>query len=202
VSNSGPDGAYDFPMLTVGSAADFYLHPAASTGYASPLLPILLVADEHRVFDVTIPALSPPVSLPLIASEIEIVPGFFLTVGQDTLEPAPLTEEPTEVSGVQVAAEHQVPVDLDGVVHAMWYLAPFEAEADPALTSGGFPLRLENQWSLPAGGTYEVRVAGLPTEPEWLLAGNLTVTSSGDWLEGDVMVPLFTTVVLFEPSVE
>ena len=64
-------------------------------------------------------------------------------------------------------------------------------------TNGGLPVRFRNLWSLSDGATYEVWV-GSYKDSAWLNAGSVTV--SGEYVSGDAMLPLLSTIVLVDPN--
>ena len=190
VDMSDDQGAYTL-VTPYSETQAFYVVPPADSGLATPIAPHTPAMGQTVELDVVMPALDAPVDLPSSAREVEVTDGLFLTVGADILEPAGFEELGDEVAAAPVAAEHSLPLEVDGEVVAQWYVYPFEATSE-----SGVALRLANQWSLPAGETYEVVVSGDPYEPGWIEAGTLTVSSDGESLEGDAELPLFTSVVL------
>ena len=187
---SDDQGAYTL-VTPYPETQAFYTVPPADSGLATPIAPHTPAMGQTVEIDVVMPALDPAQDLPPTAREVEVTDGLFLTVGADILEPAGVEELGEEVAAAPVSAEHSLPLELDGEVVAQWYVEPFEATSET-----GVELRLANQWSLPAGATYEVMVAGDPYDPGWIEAGTLTVSSDGQTLEGDAQLAVLTSVVL------
>ncbi|MES2642425.1 MAG: carboxypeptidase-like regulatory domain-containing protein [Myxococcota bacterium] len=183
-------GAWGFAAIEAWTAM-FYVTPAASTGFATPMGVLTLAEDEERVLDVVLDTFDPPRPLPSSASEVEVSDGLFLTLGADILEPAPLTDLPSEVAAVRVPTAHRLPVELDGELLDTWYLSPWEATSE-----SGVGVRLANTWGLAPGDRARVWAASEPTTYAWLDAGELVVTEDGLMLEGDVALPILTTLAL------
>ncbi len=183
-------GGYTFDDVHVDWHSLEAIPPKGTVGLATAFAPVQFDVSEARSIDLYLPALDPSVALPATPEELEVGAGLFLTVGVDDLEPPLFFDPTTEIAGVQVPADRQVPVDLPGTVIAMWYLSPFDYHSD-----AGMPVRFANSWGLPDGNTYKVML-GSYEDQSWLDAG--TVTVAGDWIEGDARLSLTSTVVLLE----
>lgn len=178
--------AFDLPEGTYS----FHLVPPPDQALAQPLVPLTITEGGDRSVDVVLPPLGPEVALPAETAEIEIAPGVLVTTRQGDLA-VPLEEEPqTHVSGVRVDAAHWPPIPLAGTIAAVWYLAPYEAEADPPMPiklshpggdhEGDYVLYRSDYW------TYDfVEVGELVNHGEWLL-------------DPDARLDQLTTLVLVE----
>jgi len=155
-------------------------------------IPLPLASEEVKSLDVTMLELGDEKTLPGTAHEVEIVPGFFVDIGSDIIE-LPFGSNAETVSGVYVPEEHRPPVDLEGTVIGMWYLEPYDAEAEE-----GLAVRIQDQWSSVQGANYEVKVASY-AHFSWLDAGSLALGEDG-FFTGDAKLPVVSTVVLLDTA--
>jgi hypothetical protein len=155
---------------------------------------VVLNPTDGETIDVTFTMLELDAAVPnpATAAEIELVDGFYLTVGQDTVEL--LFGDVSMLSGVAVPPD-AFPTRNDGLPGApiaMWYLDPFDAESE-----GGMPVRIRNDFGLAEGTVVEVWSA-VYDDYAWHLAGTLTVTGAD--LVGDAKLPVLSATVLVEAS--
>lgn len=188
--NPNANGEWAYGAIEAWTAM-FYVTPDEGSGYAHPMVVLTLAEGEARVLDVVVDALDAPRPLPATASEVEVTDGVFLTLGADILEPAPLTDLPSEVAAVRVPEAHRLPIELEGELLDVWYLSPWEATSE-----SGVRVRLANAWGLAPGDRARVWAASEPTTYAWLDAGELVVTEDGLMLEGDTALPILTTIAL------
>jgi hypothetical protein len=185
-------GQYVYDATLGAQTSSFYVFPPDGTSWVTPMITVTLAADEVRTLDVPLSAPTDQAPIPDIAAEVELS-GLLLTVGKDTLEPAEFTTLPDDIV-VAYRSDNWLPIETPGTVVAVWYLSPFEATSEQ-----GLPLRIQDQWDLPQGGQYEVYAASTPANYTWFDLGTLTVGADGV-LDGDVTVPLLTTLALVDPS--
>lgn len=185
------DGTYAFSDVLVAWHS-LEIVPPPGSGLATAFAALEFQTDQSRTVDISIPALDSPQALGA-RKELELGSGLLVTVGADDLEPPLFVDPATEAAGVQVPEAQWPPIDRPGEVLALWYTVPFDHTAVPA---EGLPVRIENQWDLPKGQTYQIWVASY-RDSAWLDAGTLTVGADG-YLTGDAALPLLSTVALVE----
>lgn len=186
---SGTDGEFCVEEADSGWYALEVTPPLCSDGYATALIPVFYDDGEAREFSMTMPDLSTAQALPATAAELEAAPGIFVTVGEGQLT-ANFRDPAVEIAGARLGDDKWPPIDLPGTVVDVWYLDPFEYEADPAM-----PVRFANTRKL-ADGTTLLVYNGSYEAQRWLEAGS--VTAKGAWLEGDAALTVTSTVVLIE----
>ena len=184
------DGAWAFNSIEAWTAM-FYVTPDEASGYADPMVVLTLVEGEERVLDVVLDRFDTPRPLPATSEEVEVTDGLFLTVGADILEPAPLTDLPSEVAAVRVPEAHRLPIELVGELLDVWYVSPWEATSE-----AGVGVRLDNMWGMAPGDRARVWAASEPTTYAWLDAGELVVAEDGLTHVGDAALPILTTMAL------
>ena len=91
-------------------------------------------------------------------------------------------------SAVRVEEANWPTLDAPGTVAALWYLAPLDYDASPAV-----PLRFANDDGHADGTAVDVYV-GTYSDQAWIASGS--VTAAGDWLEGDAAMGRTGTVIL------
>ncbi len=186
-------GAFQFDPLGVGTYS-FHVEPLESMSWGEPLVPYTLEEGADDSVDVTLPKRSAAVALPASRGWIDLGQGLSLEVGQGELTKS-FADDPTEVAVARPAPSTYLPLEgLPGTALAMWYLYPYEAEADPA--SG---VRLANDLALPSGGVYELWAASY-WDYAFVKLGTLTVTEDGQRLEGAIALATYTTLALVEPA--
>ncbi len=184
------DGAYEFANVCVG-AYSLEFTAEKDSGLATLIIPLDIADGEVLTVDGFQLPLDPATTLGS-ATEIEVVDGLHITVGTGDLEPPDaLSVAATDIAGVAIPTELLPPVQGATTVVAGWNLHPFDYEA-PA----GLPVRVDNLWSLPEGGAYELWVADY-TLSVWTVAGTFTVDEGS--LVGIVSLPMLSTMVLVQP---
>jgi hypothetical protein len=184
-------GSYVYDALQAWTTS-FYVLPPTGSGLMAPLATLTLEEEEVLSVDIVLHPPTASAPLPATAAEVELS-GLLLTAGADMLEPLPFTELGDTISAAAVDPAETLPLELEGAVLAVWHLAPFEATA-----AAGMPLRILNSWGLPPGESYRVWVVSEPYTYSWLDQGTLTVSEDGSTLEGSVLIPILSTVVLVD----
>lgn len=183
------NGGYSYSELEAWTAS-FYVIPDASSGLATAMAPLSWADGENKVLDIQMLERGPSQPIPAVATELELADGLWVTLGMDTLVPA-FGYDLVDTSAVRVAEADRLPIELDDEVLDVWYVHPWESEAE-----AGAALRVANTYGLAPGESVRAWVASLPTEYSWLDAGTLTVSGDGTMLEGEAALPVLTTLVL------
>ncbi|MEO0600456.1 MAG: hypothetical protein AAF211_03415 [Myxococcota bacterium] len=184
-------GDFGFDNVIVGWHSLEVIPPMDSTGLATAFVPVQFATDESRTIDLTMPPLDAATALTGTAQAIQTGAGLQIELAEGDLEPPTFIEPATEVAGVRLTEAQHVPVDdEDGTVVAQWFLEPFDHTATVDI-----PMTFSNDYAL-ADGTELRVIVGDYTTSQWLEAGTLTVT--GGELEGDVNLPVTSTVVLMD----
>lgn len=193
--------AWSFSNLEPGDGS-FDIVPLCDEERFAPVFAPLVVDDGMiREVEVVVPRLGPATPLPAASTEIEVVKGLFLTVADGQIAPpSPLDPAPTEVAGVDASA-YPVPIEglVAGEVVAVYYLDPFDYEADPEIA-----VRLDNAWSLADGeaelwvGNYAAFLGDADDAP-WEKVGTLTVDGDGK-LATTAGLPRLSTLVVIKPT--
>lgn len=187
-------GRFGFPAVPSGWTAFEVIAPLGS-GLATGFVPVIVVEDEDRDVNMTLPALDDAQAIPATPTELEIGTGLFVTVSDDALEPPTFVEDATETSGRLLDAADYPPLDFEeGSILAIWYMKPFNHRS-----KAGMPVAFANQWKLADGEVYRVW-QGSYDDQAWLDMG--TVTVSGDRIEGDAKLSLTSTTMLVGPITE
>ena len=189
--NETTDGSGGYAFANV--IADWHSFEVVRQGnHATVLVPIEVPVDGTRTLDVVVPELDPAMPMPSTPTEVELGEGLFLTLAGSDIEPPLFVDPATEVAGVRVPQADWIPVDGASEVLDLWYIEPYHNKA----VNGGLPIRFANLWKLADGTTYEVWVASYD-DSAWHVAG--TVTASGDWLEGGVVIDELSPIALVKP---
>ncbi|MCB9682755.1 MAG: hypothetical protein H6733_14915 [Alphaproteobacteria bacterium] len=187
---------YAFGNLDAGPGSfDIVLLPSCDgERFATPFAPLDVETGVTRTVDVTVPRLGPATAIPATATEIEVVDGLYLTVGEGSLErPSPLEPAATEIAGVD-ATDVAVPIEgITGTVLAVYYLAPFDYDS-----SAGVPVRLDNAWTL-ADSEGELWIGDYTTS-SWEKVGDLTIDGDDKLTTATGLPRMSTLVVVRKPS--
>jgi len=154
--------------------------------------------EEEYSFDFIVPALSAAQDIPQGVTELELTDGLFVSLGFDVLDMG--FSAATTTAGVQVAESIWPYVEVEGVVKAVWYLAPFDVESHEDAAGEEVPLdfRITNSWGWDAGATFEAWEAsyiGLA----WHRVGTVEVSADATELtltEGEGLTVLSTLVLV------
>jgi len=164
-----------------------HVHRAGHAATAQPMVPFEVFPDEVRELDVVLPPMPSPTAIGDPPAEVEVAPGLFVTLDRADVT-GPFGDAVAGVAGVEVHAAAWPPLEgIDGTVLAVYYLAPYDAEIEPAAA-----FRVQDRWTLPADAEVEAWVAGY-SELAWLSAG--TLVDRGAELDGGEL-PMLTTLVL------
>ncbi|MBX2802645.1 MAG: carboxypeptidase-like regulatory domain-containing protein [Myxococcales bacterium] len=189
-TDSDADGAFEIGVLPVVPHA-FHVRVVDDLQLASPMVPVQVIEGEEQLFDVVVPRMSDAVALPLKASELQPTAGLHVTAALGHLTSV-FGEAPESIAALQVPEAQWPPLqDLEGTVRAVFYLTPYDAEAEPALA-----FRIDVEAGVATDRSLQAWVAGY-SEQRWLDAGRLEPGVGG--LEGGSL-PLLTTLVLVEPE--
>ncbi len=201
MANTEADGTYAFSSV---EAATHLLEIWPSSGgsnasvWLSPTFPVTLQADKTAHLNLTWLAPDKRVTVPAVATELEIADGLFVSLGHDTSTPSMyLSDDFKEVYGVRVPDGKIPPIvgEGPGVPVAMWILGPVDTEAKAA----PFPVRFANIGSKADGKTLHVWMSHqdeTSLEGTWETVGEVTV--SGNEMTGTAKLPRLGTVLLSE----
>ncbi len=187
------DAQGHYSTLVTAQVGSFYVREESAL--LDAIVPLAVAENETRTVDVTLFHAETTVTIPAVADEIEVGPGFFLTVGVDTLEPAIFEDLGTTIASTQVPVAQVLPIEVDaahGALVAAYYFAPFEA-----FSTSGLPFRIDNTFGLPANTALVAFAASGPDLYTWLPAGEVAVSADGTSIEGGSL-PILTTLVLFQ----
>ena len=152
------DGTFTIENNLSGAYAFLITGEEAAVGdRAFTLVALELEGTRDREYDAVALSYTHSAPMPPTPEELEVAPGLFVTVQASDIE-ADFTvpHELEDISGLLAAPEHRMETDGLPPIHAMWHLAPYKAWAP-----GGLPLRIRNDFDLPADETYEVWEVGL-----------------------------------------
>jgi len=185
-THTGVDGSFLVDPLPAVPHA-FHLRVTQATGFASPMVPVTIAEGVHRVLDAVVPPMPAGVPLGSEPQEVQPAPGLHVTVAAGAAE-VTFGDPITELAALALPPEQWPPIEgVSGTPLAVYYLAPYDADADPPLS-----FRVDDAWSLAEGAEVRAFVAGYG-EQRWVEAGVLEASSSG--LEGG-WLPMLTTLVL------
>ena len=182
-----------FGMDVTAQTGSFYVRE--DSALLDAIVPLAVAVDETRTVSVVLADADANVLIPALSDEIEVTPGFRLTIGQDTVEPALFEELGDYVSAAKVAEAGLLPIEIDaahGAFVAAYYFGPFEAHS-----TAGLPFNLDNTFGLPANTALVAFAASGPDLYSWLPAGELAVTSDGSVIDGGSL-PILTTLVIYQ----
>lgn len=158
------NGVFHFVSLAPGPGS-FEVAPTEGSVYSTVFAPLDIPSDQTYTIDVDLVKHEPVVPLPSTAAELEVVPGLFLTVGQDTLQPPILEAQATEVWGADATAQPP-PISVPGTLVKAWYLDPFDHTS-----ASGIAVRIVPDWTV--DGDYELWLSSYETSA-WEKVGDLT----------------------------
>lgn len=187
------DAQGHFATQVPAQTGSFYVREESAL--LDAIVPLTVAVDQTRTIDVTLFAADATVTIPTTADEIEVAPGFFLTVGVDTVEPAIFEDLGTTIASAQVTESEMLPLEVEaahGAFVTAYYFAPFEA-----FSTSGLPFRIDNTFGLPANTALVAYASSGPDLYTWLPAGELAVSADGTSIEGGSL-PILTTLVVFQ----
>jgi hypothetical protein len=188
-------GAFLYPLapgLPCGTYA-FYAVPKHDSGLAT-MYTIFTLEPGDTTRDVALADLGTGATLSSSREWLDLDGGLSLEVASTDLSMGFGDFGDTVVASV-VPPEIQSAFEPGGAVVAWWYLATFEASADPGM---GIRVRADAIGSFIPGDTVEVWNADLTTHPVWLDEGTLTLGDDG-YFTGDATITAFTSLVLATP---
>jgi hypothetical protein len=159
------------------------------------IVPLTVVEGVPRTIDITLFEADRTSALPATAAEVEILPGFRLTVGADTLEPPLFEELGEELFAASIAEADVLALDVEvahGAFVAAYYFGPFESTA-----AAGLPFSIDNTFGLAADAPLVALAASAPDQYAWLPISDVAVSGNGSTIEGGSL-PILTTLVLFQ----
>ena len=175
------------------------------TDIAPLLAPLDMEAGVDVSMSFTIFDLEADKVLPEVATDVELVPGFWVNLGKDNIDMGFSPQDTT--TGVRVPVEGQgwlahssLASDFEnGAISGMWYLEPWEAVGTPDPLH--FRIANEDGWS---PGTAVTVWAASYKDFAFLDAGPAAVSSDGAWIEpvpGEGGgIPVLSTVVVIDPT--
>ncbi len=179
------NGEYVYSGLTPG-VGTFKLIPQDGTNWAAVVLPYTVANDSTVTVDVTMLERENLQTIPETTTEVEVAPGIWMTIGQDTVTNLGLAESSTEfhisdASDVAPAIEGLEETEVLGV----WYLGPYHHAADASV-------RMTNIWDVADGEASLYYIE--PNASEWHEVGTANVVDGELTFDGKITE--LTTLVL------
>ena len=194
IETSGEDGSYRFDGIAEEDVAFDVEMP--DEHWPTILFPLSLGAESENVVDLQMQELGEDVTIPQVASELELLPSFYVTMGFDNIDTGFNSPEMAAASQPTSWAWESL-VTLPGTIAGVWYLEPWETKA----AGESLQFRLANTWGWEAGSEGSAVVASYD-DKSWLDIGALIVSADGEWVtsvEGQSGLPILSTLVILEP---
>ncbi|HMV67268.1 MAG TPA: hypothetical protein PKA64_10490 [Myxococcota bacterium] len=189
-------GTYRFFDLDAGVGSFEVVNTSADARRPSVFVPITVDASTRTV-DVVVPDLGPDRALGPARAWLDLGDGLSIEAGADDVTPAsPFDPAVTAIAAARVT-DDALPIEgLEGTLIAMFYLAPFDAEAEAGLSVRFAPGDLPGPAL--ASGEAELFYADY-ADSTWKRLGDLTDDGLGNLAPAAALPKLSTLVILRKP---